>query len=306
MEISNNGNLTNHWSEGGIMSFHHARLIAIYIVSRLAQFNRYAAGLNILSETQNMADKSQTPWASGSGEILKHALDLLKGDSDTKRRLAMISVDNAVELMMKTYLGLPKRVTGLTITRKEFQEFSESFPKLLDALEKYASDKLDGIDLGEIEWYHRLRNEMYHQGNGLTVERDKVEVYAELANVLFTNLFGFRLVEHKDKEAELLGNFIAAWSDFEKALMHLASLVYEDTGRRPLLPFNATRLLHTLRVISRPELEEIDQLRMIRNKVVHGEADKTDLKPQLVKRLRELTSEFERRHKAVCKSAHAA
>jgi hypothetical protein len=67
----------------------------------------------------------------------------------------------------------------------------ENFPMLLDALEKYAASKLDGIDLGEIEWYHRLRNQLYHQGNGLTVERDKVEVYAELANVLFTNLFGF-------------------------------------------------------------------------------------------------------------------
>ncbi len=51
MEISNNGNLTNHWSEGGIMSFHHARLIAIYIVSRLAQFNRSAALLWIVYDT---------------------------------------------------------------------------------------------------------------------------------------------------------------------------------------------------------------------------------------------------------------
>ncbi len=129
-----------------------------------------------------MKEKTQPPWSSGPGEILKHGIELLKKDSDTKRRLAMISIDNAVELMMKTYLGLPSRITGLNITRKEYQEFSESFPKLLDALEKYTAAKLDGINLGEIVWYHRLRNELYHQGNGLTVERDKVEVYAELAN----------------------------------------------------------------------------------------------------------------------------
>ena len=100
----------------------------------------------------------------------------------------MISIDNAVELMIKTYLGLPKRVTGLSITRREYQEISENFPGLLDALEKHASTKIEGVDLGAIEWYHRLRNELYHQGNGLTVERDKVEVYAELANLLFKNL----------------------------------------------------------------------------------------------------------------------
>jgi hypothetical protein len=151
------------------------------------------------------------PWASGPGEILRHGLELLRKDTDTNRRLAMISIDNAVELMIKTYVGLPKRITGLSITRKELQEIGESFPALLDALEKYAPDRLAGVDLGTIEWYHRLRNELYHQGNGLTVERDKVEIYAELANVLFKNLFGYALVEDRARKTELLGEFLAAW-----------------------------------------------------------------------------------------------
>jgi hypothetical protein len=84
--------------------------------------------------------RAQPPWASGPGEILRHGLDLLREDTDTKRRLAMISIDNSVELMMKVYLGLPERVTGLKIPRKEYQEFSESFPALLNALERYAAD----------------------------------------------------------------------------------------------------------------------------------------------------------------------
>src|SRR5579863_6853434 len=100
----------------------------------------------------------QTPWATGPGEILRHGLELLRKDSDTNRRLAMISIDNAVELMTKTYLGLPKRITNLEISRREFTEISDSFPALLDAIERYAPDKLTGIDLGTIEWYHRLRN----------------------------------------------------------------------------------------------------------------------------------------------------
>lgn len=98
-----------------------------------------------------MATVPQPPWASGPAELLKHGLELLKKDTDVNRRLAMISIDNAVELMTKTYLGLPKRVTGVEISRSNFQEFSENFPKLLDALEQCANDKLDGIDLGEIE-----------------------------------------------------------------------------------------------------------------------------------------------------------
>lgn len=130
-----------------------------------------------------MPSNSLPPWASGPGEILRHGLGLLREDTDTNRRLAMIAIDNAVELTIKTYLGLPKRITGLHVPRKELSEISESFPALLDAIERHAHDKLLGIDLGEIEWYHRLRNELYHQGNGLTVERDKVNVYAQLAIV---------------------------------------------------------------------------------------------------------------------------
>lgn len=229
------------------------------------------------------------PWASGSGEILKHGIALLKEDTDINRRLAMISIDNAVELMMKTYLGLPGRITGLKITRKKYQEFSESFPKLLNALEKHASDKVENIDLGAIEWYHRLRNELYHEGNGLTVERDKVEVYAELANVMFVNLFGFSLIEPKEVGKEILGNFMYAWITFEKAVMNL-SLPF---GERPRIPIDAIRLLHKEGLISRSEMAEIDHLRTIRNEIVHGRADYNSvLNSKMLDRLKELTKKL--------------
>lgn len=242
---------------------------------------------------------TQPPWASGPGEILKHGLELLKKDTDTKRRLAMISIDNAVELMIKTYLGLPKRVTDLKISRSEYQEFAESFPKLLDALEKYASDKLDGINLGEIEWYHRTRNELYHQGNGLTVERDKVEVYAELANVLFANLFGFRLVESEEDDTVILGEFMQAWVNFEKKLFDAASLLKVDTHRRPIMPLHIVEILANEGFVSKVELNEINQIRQIRNQVVHGVLNHKDaLKPEMTKRLESITSELPKRLQA--------
>jgi hypothetical protein len=240
--------------------------------------------------------KTQSPWASGPGEILKHGLELLKKDSDTNRRLAMISIDNAVELMMKIYLGLPQRVTGLKISRSEYQEFAESFPKLLDALEKYAGDKIDGINLGEIEWYHRIRNELYHQGNGLTVERDKVEVYAELANVLFTNLFGFRLVEPEEDKTVILGEFMQAWVGFEKTLGDAALILGVDTRGRPILPLQVVEVLAREGFISKVELDEINQLRQTRNQIVHGVLNYKDtLHPGIVERLVSITNELQKR-----------
>lgn len=236
-----------------------------------------------------MEKKANPPWASGPGEILKHGIALLKEDTDTNRRLAMISIDNAVELMMKTYLGLPERITGLKVTRKEYEDFSESFPKLLDALEKYASDKIVSIDLGALEWFHRIRNELYHQGNGLTVERDKVDVYAELANVLFVNLFGFRLIEPKEEGTEILGDFMDAWITFENATMNLSLA----SGYRTKMQMDAIRFIQKKGLISRYEMAEIDHLRTVRNEIIHGMADyNLVLNSTMVDRLKELAEKL--------------
>jgi len=233
---------------------------------------------------------SQSPWASGPAEILRHALELLKTDTDTNRRLAMISIDNAVELMIKTYLGLPKRITGLSIPRRDYAAFSESFPALLDALERIAPDKLDGIDLGTIEWYHRIRNQLYHQGNGLTVERDKVEIYAEVANVLFKNLYGMRLLPRATERTDMLGRFIEQWVALERGLAALAErerIRMNLTDRQPRTALQAIQLLKSTRLFSETDVNEINRYRQIRNEVLHGGEDHRDLiTPEIVERMK--------------------
>jgi hypothetical protein len=236
-----------------------------------------------------MSNEPYLPWATGPGEILLHGLDLLKKDSDTNRRLAMISIDNAVELMIKTFLGLPKRLSGLAIPRKEYQEFSESFPRLLDALEQYAPDRLDGIDLGTIEWYHRVRNELYHQGNGLTVEREKAVIYSQLANLLFRNLFGYELVHSNEPHAELLGEFMAAWVRLEGGLRSMASRHPLFRRDSPADHIRALRLLDSASILDPQQRRELDELRKIRNEVVHGAADYQQvITPHVIQRLKRL------------------
>jgi hypothetical protein len=203
---------------------------------------------------------TNSPWANGPKEILKHGLELLNKDSDTNRRLAIISIDNSVELMIKTFLGLPKRINGLKITRKEYDEFSESFPKLLDALENFAPTKLIGIDLGEIEWYHRLRNQLYHQGNGLTVDRNNVEVYAQLANLLFKNLYGQELIIQLDNSKELLGEFLSEWVIIETGLYDLTQ-THSLVGTRRNTLIDAINFLSGAGLIEDDEIKELNYLR---------------------------------------------
>lgn len=243
-----------------------------------------------------MAQNTQLPWASGPAEILRHGLGLLNSDSQVNRRLAMILIDNAVELMIGTYLGLPRRVTGLSVPRREYADFSQSFPGLLDALERYAPDKLVGIDLGTIEWYHRLRNQLYHPGNGLSIERDKVEIYAELANILFKNIFGIRLVPHATtKGTYLLGQFIELWAGLERGLAALAAreiqptieLNLSDLSEQPRTALQAAQLLKSTKLFSEFDVNEINRYCHIRNQVLHGGEDHRKLiTSEVVERLK--------------------
>jgi hypothetical protein len=219
--------------------------------------------------------QQEKPWASGPGEILQHGLLLLREDSDKNRRLALLSIDNAVELMIKTYLSLPRRVTGLNISRKEYAEISESFPRLLDAIEQHSSEKLSGIDLGEIEWYHRLRNELYHQGNGLTVERNKVEVYAELAKILFKNLFGIEIDTSKNESPiqELMGKFLATWVQVEKRAWEVLDKFRDKSKPREKFSINVFTELINQKIVDSTTAQKINSLRQLRNGVAHGNAE---------------------------------
>lgn len=241
-----------------------------------------------------MTNKSNPPWASGPGELLGHGLKLLQKDTDANRRIAMICIDNSVELMMKTFLGLPYRITGIHISRKDYSDLSESYPKLLDGIEKYAVDKIKGIDLGEIEWFHRLRNELYHQGNGLTVDRNIIDVYAEIANLLFLNLFGFKLIEDKDDKTDLLGKFMNSWIQFEKMAKNMSFVLDDDEKIR--MPLDAIRFLYKNKIISDSELEILDSIRRTRNEIVHGlKNHEMVIKEQMIKDLDSLTEKIEKR-----------
>lgn len=167
------------------------------------------------------------PWSEGPKELLQHAVDHISQDGDFDRRIAMISIDNAVELMIKTYLGLPKRKEkNGKPSRKQLEEASNSFPSLLDLLEEFAAEKLTGVSLDEIEWYHRIRNQLYHSGNGITVEIARVQTYLSLAKTLFQNLFATELeLVSESLIQKKLGTFLGKWGVFEKELIKKAKLL---------------------------------------------------------------------------------
>src|SRR5690606_36510056 len=145
---------------------------AVRRVSHAALGARGVGSVGVLEEGRvGMTIKG---WVKGPIELLKHGLEHLEKGTDFDRRMAMIVIDNSVEVAVKTYLGLPERASGLRLPRKRFEEAAQSFPALLDCLDEVAPGRLVGLDLADLEWYHRLRNQLYHEGNGITVEREHV------------------------------------------------------------------------------------------------------------------------------------
>lgn len=231
------------------------------------------------------------PWISGPRELLVHGIQHLELNTGFDNRMAMISIDNSVELMIKTYLGLPKRITKIEgLTRKRFEEVTSTFPNLLDGFEEFANNKLNGVELGDIEWFHRLRNQLYHDGNGITVEKEKVEAYAEIAKILFENLFAVQVEQSGDETIHhnLTGEFIKMWADIEK----LNFSQFASGSAQPMMRF---RMLAEKGELSNIQAKRLDEIRRLRNDLVHGMNSPTKLElKSAIQDLREIYKTLEK------------
>jgi hypothetical protein len=242
---------------------------------------------------------AQRFWAYGPAEILQQALSLLKNDTEANRRLALLAIDDAVALIIKTYLGLPKRTTGTSLSRKRYREISENLPALLETLTANANDRLDGLftaDLrygvfaNDLERYHSLKDQLYTKGRSLTVKRDQVVVYAELARLLFRDLFGTEL-----QREPAFARFMTAWLKLEKVWKLLIKQSGKFHGRIPLSPGFAFERLHQLGLISGFTQRELVSLRRIRDEVVIGRTGISIITPDTVERLTSITRRLEQK-----------
>ncbi len=231
-------------------------------------------------------------WTAGPKELLDHAITHLSVGKAFDYRISMISIDNAVELAIKTYLGLPKRIRGIEgPSRKRLEEASSNFPDLLDLLEEFAGNQLTGIELGDIEVYHRLRNTLYHDGNGVTVDPEYVDSYLQIAQVLLKNLLGVKLeTEESSLPSSSLGYLVSKWAVLVEEVrnLHEMHIKKEINLSEPIL--------HTVdRLITNGILDSKfrSRLRIVnnaRNKLIHSVSTPLDEKSvdEIVKELDEL------------------
>lgn len=219
------------------------------------------------------------PWTSGPRELIEHAKEHFEQGSAFDMRIAFISVDNAVELIIKTYLGLPKRIRKSEgPSRKKLSEALNSFPDLLDLIEEFGEEKLEGIELGDIEWYHRIRNTLYHDGNGVTVDKDKVDSYLQITTILFKNLFEDELTDEEKVDPQTaVGEIVLRASQLEHNARILHNKFYPEHIDRKL---TLRRMIWDLGEGPHIPVDLVDKINnalKIRNEAVHS-SDSIDSK----------------------------
>lgn len=210
-------------------------------------------------------------WASGALELLKHADSHISLDSAFDSRIAFISIDNSVETSIRTYMSLPKKISGGQFSKKEVDNLNNSFPKMVDLLFSKAREKLVGLNEADLEYFHRLRNKLYHEGTGLAVNQESLNAYRQIAAVLLDNLFGIRTIRISNEAT--LENLILLWNEVEKLIRQKL----EESGIGTGHTFK-WELAERKGVIEMKDSLRLAELRMIRNTQVHSGAEKIDRK----------------------------
>ncbi len=137
------------------------------------------------------------PWDIGPTELIKFALERMHGGSDFDKRLSFLVLDIGVETLFKTFLIIPDTTShAKTSFTKRRDIVAGSFHDLINGIHDAVPERVKSINLEHVQYYHDIRNTLYHQGYTVAAVRiDQLREYAILAVELLRELLGVDLSE---------------------------------------------------------------------------------------------------------------
>jgi len=193
----------------------------------------------------------------------------------------------------------------------EVDKATRNYHTKIEWLDKYIEkSKIDSkISIEELVWYHSLRNELYHSGNGMVPEMHVLYGIRDAAILVFTTLF-------KTDANKLLGKllpaaktpndfypigidnnemeFLRLYIEFENVLDDLIESDKINSNSKPVSISDKLAQLKRANKIP-PEWDVIiNDTRSLRNQIVHGRSNKVSDK-EIVKiypLLIDITEEF--------------
>ncbi|MFQ5753732.1 MAG: hypothetical protein ACE5HI_17215 [bacterium] len=149
-----------------------------------------------------MRSTNVNPWQHGPTELIKFALENLKSRDEINQRVSFLLFDVGVETLFKTYLALPEEITKIPLPYAERKKYANGrFHDLLKGMKLAADTRISETDLHHVEFYHNIRNNLYHQGSGITVGQDCLNGYATTATTLLRQLLQVDLINLLDVES---------------------------------------------------------------------------------------------------------
>ena len=186
------------------------------------------------------------PWQRGPTELIEYAIDHLHREDEFHLRVGFLLLDLGVETLLKAFLTLPEEVTGARTKFYDRKKAADgSFHELVEGVKAATPTRLRGCNLTHVEFYHHLRNTLYHQGNGITVPLEHARGYARLALDLLKALLDVELpgsiLEKPDYE-EALKQQLARVDQALDQFREQVELVIERVAPELLLPSMVRRL----------------------------------------------------------------
>ena len=139
------------------------------------------------------------PWSHGAVESLIYARSLAAHETDAGRRIAFVLTHNAAEIALKTYLSMSQGRRG---GRRSQLSSSPRFVDLIREMQaNFPDGRIGSVDLESLLHANRIRNVLYHDGNGVNPDSRQVTSFLDAAAELLRVLFAVDV----DAEEQVLG-----------------------------------------------------------------------------------------------------
>lgn len=139
-------------------------------------------------------DENLPTWAIGPYGIISHANEHLKLGGDVDRIIEFNGFDDAIEICIDTFITLhPKIRGGVEISNVEIEKARRNYHSKLEFFFGFVEEHKIQVDvqIEDIIWYHQLRNQLYHTGNGFTPDNYTLIGIQASAYAVFKALFKF-------------------------------------------------------------------------------------------------------------------
>jgi len=140
--------------------------------------------------------KPKYPWQTTPIKLITYAKEHAKKDSSFDHQIAFLLLDVGIEMLFKVYLDNDTD-TNLSFGERQ-KAIKGTFHKLVNGIEQATKDKTSADDLRKVRYFHKIRNKLYHEGDGVSVTTENLEEYCKLAERVLHILFNIEETNQND------------------------------------------------------------------------------------------------------------